>query len=1467
MSAATPELEGLRARLDQAERDREVRADPPAISARLQPSYIDVANSLAEDTIFATGIRVDGGAQKVGLFANPFANGREEMLYIDPDKNVRWVRHLNAEADGQGPGGLDGWSNPVVIQGAHQLVVAVHPDGSVWACVLRDKAPGVNRLFLYRLQEDATVPGGLGWGSGYMVEDEIHWDKLKLLPLQYCSNRPATPAVFIDVPDEMIVLCYLPTNPPDSEYGGALWRFSGYCSVAPPDQYSPRVVGIDSPDTVWQKPRVETMRVWSVTNKELKVSEANDRDSSGNQFSAGPVGDIELLGTFTHPHGAGAVALRRGPGHESIQIETYVRVPSGNDVARWSSTLAPIALQDVSFWQDADLLLHVYGRAPDGSLHVIHQKGWSSSTQSSDFPGLADPVWELNGMVLVSRPLVRGVADFVLDPYPDRMANLFVQHEGVDAAEASGMLSQDPTSTMWCEEKIRFTPDTPPKPHVIPRYQTTLTVRNAYGNAVPGVNLKLTADSTVDLEVGQKFYRTDPHHPVTLTTDPLGRVTLRVVATGLAVPQLHVTAAGLSQAVSVQMASDVHAFLKGAGTLPNHSEGFTPDTVRTAKNSDNTPLFPNVQRPPGSDADLPTADDVVMTVRQILSSTTTSVPPTLAPSWRLETGEEVLGVSFQTHDPNRPAFQVFTSAEEMAAHKLALPDWDEVTAWLGDAWAAVRNAAATVNEYFIDFVEGTIVVGIQLAELTVYAVNWVINGIQSAVAAVEAVFSAIGATIDDVINWLKWLFDFKMALKTAKALEGALAEAPKLLTSALSAFGEIAHDFFINQEDKVQEWFESIKASVAGTSYASLQGPTGSVPSQSQPSPQTSSTADATSSPHAHWLFEKLLNNGEGTGAARDALVVDPIEDMITELVEAVYSKSATEELLAAGYDVGQLFGNLFSGKDPAAVLATEIVTLIDLGEHVVLALLKWLDDVVHFLIDWTKRVVTYSFTALAAPLDTSPLIETLWAFVLEEAEVDPDDYPLSVGMIGMFLAAYPFTLVWKMADGGADPFPDGVPMPTTQGSTPILQDAQWTTSLAAFQAFQGAVQTFDAFLDALLNYSALTTDPVTKEKGWRVPDVVNQGFAAAHFVAYVIGDHPYFWGYKQPPVSTEIEILPYVRYAFTFYFNNVDLLTAFTTGSLAQAFEPNPDDPLREQKEWTFAASTFAFGWMRIGAQIAEYLQIEPVKGRPPSWFEKWNLWINLTAYIQTATGIVRYFYGKAPNDAVAVVVVVKAVMDVVCDVYSGISTVIQPLQELVTPPVIPLPSKDHDYVLFEDGYRWAPYESTRLSVEGGYPTFSWTTSPTGDFSDPDAGLPVGLHLEVTDSAGYGGKYVRVVGWPEEWMDNVEGTLLVEDGYGPGLTNAVKFILPVFTAPDGVPQEVTFTATPSEGHAPLSVAFKDTTGGSTMWYWDFGDGVTIYERDPVHVYATPGRYRVTHRASNAIGWGRPNVTEILVEA
>ena len=55
------------------------------------------------------------------------------------------------------------------------------------------------------------------------------------------------------------------------------------------------------------------------------------------------------------------------------------------------------------------------------------------------------------------------------------------------------------------------------------------------------------------------------------------------------------------------------------------------------------------------------------------------------------------------------------------------------------------------------------------------------------------------------------------------------------------------------------------------------------------------------------------------------------------------------------------------------------------------------------------------------------------------------------------------------------------------------------------------------------------------------------------------------------------------------------------------------------------------------------------------------------------------------------------------------------------------------------------------------------------------------------------------------------------------------------------------FTATPTRGRAPLRVEFTDeSTGPVNSWLWDFGDGKTSTQRNPMHIYPQPGSFTVT---------------------
>ncbi|MFH1321972.1 MAG: PKD domain-containing protein [Bacteroidota bacterium] len=62
------------------------------------------------------------------------------------------------------------------------------------------------------------------------------------------------------------------------------------------------------------------------------------------------------------------------------------------------------------------------------------------------------------------------------------------------------------------------------------------------------------------------------------------------------------------------------------------------------------------------------------------------------------------------------------------------------------------------------------------------------------------------------------------------------------------------------------------------------------------------------------------------------------------------------------------------------------------------------------------------------------------------------------------------------------------------------------------------------------------------------------------------------------------------------------------------------------------------------------------------------------------------------------------------------------------------------------------------------------------------------------------------------------------------------------------------FSSDISAGCAPLTVTFSDLTLGADQWFWDFGDGDTSAQQNPVHTYDTIGEYDVTLITGNTYG-------------
>jgi PKD repeat protein len=97
----------------------------------------------------------------------------------------------------------------------------------------------------------------------------------------------------------------------------------------------------------------------------------------------------------------------------------------------------------------------------------------------------------------------------------------------------------------------------------------------------------------------------------------------------------------------------------------------------------------------------------------------------------------------------------------------------------------------------------------------------------------------------------------------------------------------------------------------------------------------------------------------------------------------------------------------------------------------------------------------------------------------------------------------------------------------------------------------------------------------------------------------------------------------------------------------------------------------------------------------------------------------------------------------------------------------------------------------------------------------------------------------------------NFTVTLTASNAGGSDTMTRVRYIN-ISAAPIAWPV-AGFSGTPTEGIAPRSVTFTDSsTNSPTAWQWTFGDGTYSGVQSPVHNYLFPGNFTVTLTASNA---------------
>ncbi|TGC10941.1 S-layer protein domain-containing protein [Methanolobus halotolerans] len=153
----------------------------------------------------------------------------------------------------------------------------------------------------------------------------------------------------------------------------------------------------------------------------------------------------------------------------------------------------------------------------------------------------------------------------------------------------------------------------------------------------------------------------------------------------------------------------------------------------------------------------------------------------------------------------------------------------------------------------------------------------------------------------------------------------------------------------------------------------------------------------------------------------------------------------------------------------------------------------------------------------------------------------------------------------------------------------------------------------------------------------------------------------------------------------------------------------------------------------------------------------------------------------------------------------------------------------------------------------------------PNADFSANTTSGEVPLTVQFTDGS------TNATSW--EWDVNNDGTVdytiqnpvhtysstgsftvsfAAINANGTAYENKTDYI--TVNASSSNPPIASFDTNVTEGSAPLTVQFNDTSSDSDSLSWDFGDGETSTDQNPVHTYDSTGTYNVTLTATNGDG-------------
>ncbi len=506
-------------------------------------------------------------------------------------------------------------------------------------------------------------------------------------------------------------------------------------------------------------------------------------------------------------------------------------------------------------------------------------------------------------------------------------------------------MTQSPQTTLWTSQSVTLPAPTPNAPaQAIYSYTTRILLSDQNNQPVVNAALFLSANTRSSFYINNLYYILDTT-PIAVATNNLGCITIIESVDNIYATQLLVSQANESPVVINPMNQ----------TISNLSKLNSVSSLQSAviinNDGSSTPLVASGNTP----QDLQAAVSGIQGLNKAYNSFTT-------------TGAQV-SRSIDKNNLLEP-LKGFDNA--------IITDVGDIFSYLEsdvDSVITIIEDDATALWYFMVNIEGEVYQGVlDCAEKVVAAVKWV--------------FHTLKTSIEDLIAFLKFLFDWQDILLTHKVLKNVFTLQVQSALNAMSGLETDIQSAFTALKNDIGNWTDIPELD------QTYNGTTGANP----PLPGQNTVP-------AHYLIHHYQANVANAASSYAAL--SPTEAILEDLIALLNAEETTfaNACQAIKTDIIDPFGSLSITEIIKRLVVIISDTLLDAIEGVLIAVVKVFIQVVKSIMD-----------ALTATIDF-PILSDLYKDIAQEE--------LSFLDLICLISAVPTTIIYKIA-AGVTPFPKG---------------------------------------------------------------------------------------------------------------------------------------------------------------------------------------------------------------------------------------------------------------------------------------------------------------------------------------------------------------------------------------------------------------------------------------------------------